>query len=327
MRRLIEEFPNHIQDALKIGEESKISSATGISNVIVCGLGGSGIGGTVVSRFVQSDCPVPMLVNNNYQLPSFAGENTLVIVSSYSGNTEETVSSLKEAISIGCHVVCITSGGQVQELASENGLDLIMIPPGNPPRSMFAYSTIQILYVLNAFGLIDASFVQDLKECAEHLRSKQKDIEASAGEVAKSISGRLPVIYAESRLEGVAVRWRQQFNENSKMLGWSNVFPEMNHNELVGWDTAGNNIAVLLLKDGNEYGRNTLRQDICSDIFRKKCDTILNIVADSGPDISRIFELIHIGDWISLILAENRGIDPDSIDNINLLKSELNKIP
>ena len=137
---------------------------------------------------------------------------------------------------------------------------------------------------------------------------------------------RLPIIYTERRLEGVAIRWRQQINENGKKLAWHNVIPEMNHNELVGWETGDEALAVIILQDGMEIERNRVRTEICRGIFNAKTHVVETINAIGSSDLERVFHLIYFGDWYSLHLAELGNQDPIQIRNIDLLKNELSKI-
>jgi glucose/mannose-6-phosphate isomerase len=324
MRNLIASFPTHIQEAIAIGSAFEAPALPRqIRNVVVTGLGGSGIGGKVISQYVSDACPVPILVNNDYALPAFVDADTLVIISSYSGNTEETVSAMREAIGRGAMLAAVTSGGEVKSLCDTHNLPHILIPGGNPPRSMFAYSACQLLYLLRGFGLIGGK-VSELLEGAFHLLSTQQTtIEAEALEMARTLNGTTPVLYSEQRLEGVAVRWRQQINENSKMLCWHHVFPEMNHNELVGWETGTNDLTVVMLQSSADHERSRIRMNICKGIFEAKTSRVVELKAQGANLLEEIFYLIHFGDWVSLHLAELNGTDPIDIRNIDFLKNEL----
>lgn len=326
MRSLIEAFPTHILEALEIGRNAKLTKKSGIRNILATGLGGSGIGGKIASQIVGDSCSFPFIANNEYSIPNWADENTLVIVSSYSGGTEETLEALELALARKCQIVCVTSGGKVQEIAEANELDTIFIPGGNPPRSMLAYSLIQQLFILDFNGLWAGNFEKDLENIAAQLTESQETICNKALALAEKFESRLPIIYAETRLEGVAVRWRQQINENGKKLCWHGIIPEMNHNELIGWETANNNLGVLILSDGLEYQRNAVRTEICRGIFAKKVDLVETIQAEGETRLERMFYLIHFGDWFSYHLAILGSQDPVSIVNIDLLKSELAKL-
>ena len=163
MQKLVEDFPTHLKEAIKIGNAANLKE-TGFKavNVLISGLGGSGIGGKVVAQLVSESCKVPIAVNNDYALPEWVDSKTLVIISSYSGDTEETVAALHSAIERGAHVVCVTSGGKIGAEAVAKGFNHILIPGGNPPRAMFGYSSVQLFYVLHHYQLIDGSFEEQI---------------------------------------------------------------------------------------------------------------------------------------------------------------------
>ncbi len=327
MKKLINDFPNQIVEALEIGRAASLpSNSKKFQNVLISGLGGSGIGGAIISQIVGGNANVPILNNNDYTLPGFCNENTLVIISSYSGNTEETVAAMELAIKKGCQVVCVTSGGKVEQIANDNAIPKIMIPGGNPPRSMFAYSSVQLLYILRHYGIIDLSFESELERTVDLLNKEHESIVALSKDIAKRLAGRIPVLYSESRYSGVAVRWRQQINENSKMLCWHHSYPEMNHNELVGWSSPENRIGVLVFRNEDDHERTKIRMEICDGIFNKNCDTIINLNSKGDSQIERSYYLINLGDWVSWYLSVENNVDAVEITNIIYLKSELEKI-
>jgi glucose/mannose-6-phosphate isomerase len=250
MKTLVQNFPGHLQEAIQIGEKFNPAhlGAADIQHCIITGLGGSGIGGTIVSEIVAAECKVPVLVNKDYFLPSFVNEKTLVIVSSYSGNTEETLQAFDAALKAKAKIVCVTSGGLVAELAGKNNCDLVLIPPGMPPRSCLGYSLTQLFYILNKAGLIGSAFTKQLQDAIDRITSASEAIRKEAKQLAESLYRKIPVIYAVDGYNGVATRFRQQINENSKMLCWHHILPEMNHNELVGWAEKHDDCAVVILR-------------------------------------------------------------------------------
>jgi glucose/mannose-6-phosphate isomerase len=184
-----------------------------------------------------------------------------LIASSYSGNTEETLHALKEGIDRGCKIVCISSGGSMIQLARKAGLDIIQIPAGLPPRAALAFSFIQQMFVLYNCNLIDDGFVLGIEDAIEHLNKEEKKIKREAARIARKLNNKLVVIYSAANMEAVALRWRQQLNENGKILCWHSAFPEMNHNELVGWRNRGK-YAVLFLRNDSDYTRIQQRMNI-----------------------------------------------------------------
>jgi glucose/mannose-6-phosphate isomerase len=326
MRALIKAFPQHLQEAIEIGEKINIAApASPIQHVIITGLGGSGIGGTIVSQLTATEAKVPISVNKDYFLPAHVGKNTLVIISSYSGNTEETLSAMEDACKKGAQICCITTGGEVLKTARENNLNHIVIPAGMPPRAAFAYSFTQLFYVLHQFGIIGNGFKAALINAQALLGSKQAEIMELANATASKLQGKIPIIYSDASFEGVCVRFRQQLNENSKMLAWHHVFPELNHNELVGWRTKNNSLAVVIFRNDDDYARTQKRMEISKEVIQKYTNTVIEIEAKGSTQIEKAFYLIHLGDWVSLYLAELNGTDPIEIEVINYLKSELSK--
>ncbi len=326
MNELIAGFSKQLAEAIQIGEKSHLKKHDSvIQNVLISGLGGSGIGGTIVSQITAKEATLPISVSKGYFLPAHVNNNTLVIISSYSGNTEETIQTLDEALSKKAKIVCITSGGKIADTAKKHNLDLIIIPGEMPPRSCLGFSMTQLFFILNFFQVIPENFKNDLKSAITLIDTDEKNITSLAKEIAQKLAGKIPVIYATTYKEGIAVRLRQQINENAKMLCWHHVFPEMNHNELVGWREKNENLAVILFRDSNDYSRNNTRFDICKDVISKYTSTLIEINAKGNSDIEKAIYLIHLGDWMSSFLAEIKGIDATEVKIIDHLKSELAK--
>lgn len=327
MKALVEAFPKHLSEALSIGRTAKLNTPLKtLKNIVISGLGGSGIGGKIVSQLVGEKMTIPIVCTNDYVLPEFVDENTLVIISSYSGDTEETVAALHEAENKRAEITCITSGGKIAARAKEKGYNLILIPGGSPPRAMFGYSSVQLFFVLKAYGFIDDYFETQFENTVRLLESNESNIRVDAKRIGEIITNRIPILYSEAQYEGVAVRWRQQLNENSKMLCWHHVFPEMNHNELVGWTGGDNRVAVIVLRNEDDHKRSQLRMELCKKLMGEKCDTVLEVWSKGTNRIERAYYLIHLGDWLSIELAEMRNQDAVAIPAIIFLKSELAKV-
>jgi len=326
MKKLIEAFPQNIVDATAIAHASKFQKPKNeIHHIVICGLGGSGIGAKIVSNWIQDEIKVPVVVSNEYVLPAFAGKNTLVIGSSYSGNTEETTMSILEAKEKGCHIIGITSGGHLASFCNENGYDCVIVPGGNPPRSALAFSVVQLLHMLAELGFTSAEHVPTMNKSAKILSSELDAIQAIGKELAAHLFGKVGVYYAETKYEGVIVRARQQFNENSKYLGWHHTIPEMNHNELVGWSGGDARFAPVFFSTGDLHPRNQKRFEITKDAVEKKCGKVFTLHAKGDSFIERSLYLIHIVDWASYYLCEMNGADIMDIEIIDYLKGELAK--
>lgn len=326
MKKLVQNFPTQLHEALLIGQSYRFKTPKKrYANVVLTGLGGSGIGGSIVQNFVFDKLTVPFVVNKDYFLPKFVNKDSLVIVSSYSGNTEETLQAMKQAIKVKATVVCITSGGKIAEIATKKGMDCILLPAGMPPRACIGYSMTQVLFVLKGLGLITYNIDKDIKAAIKLLKNNSRSIQAKATSLAKKLYGKTPIIYSGPDFEGVAVRFRQQINENSKMLCWHHVIPEMNHNELVGWKDKDASRAVVILRDKSDYERTQMRMEINKGVIKKYTKNITELYTEGKSYWEKVFYLIHLTDWVSVKLADMRGQDATEVKVIDYLKGELAK--
>lgn len=328
VKDLIADFHEHLSEALTSIESAELRKPQReIRNVLITGLGGSGIGGSMVAELAAPVATVPITVNKDYRIPAFVGEHTLVIACSYSGNTEETLMATRQALEAGAEVACIASGGELFEIARDKGLNLLSMQGGHPPRSMFGYSFSYLCYFLSFYGIADLDVKADLNESIKLLHNEEADIIQSAEELATTLKGKTPIIYAVSGGLGLATRWRQQLNENAKMLAWQAEIPEMNHNELVGWEGGNSNFVPVFLRHKTDFERSQKRIAIIKDILNKKTDHVLEVWSKGESAIARILYLVHFGDWVSYYLSEINGVDIMDIKSIDLLKSELSKLP
>jgi glucose/mannose-6-phosphate isomerase len=324
MKQLIENFTEQLYEGLAIGKKYQFKTARKrLSNVVLTGLGGSGIGGSIVQNYVFDKMDTPIIVNKDYFLPAFVDGNSLVIISSYSGNTEETVSAFKQALDANATIVCITSGGEIAKLACVHDIDCILLPSGMPPRACIGYSMIQVLYTLAYFGLINNDFISDIGVSIELLNANEKDIQEKAAAIAQKVHGKLPVIYAASDFEGLAIRIRQQLNENSKMLAWHGAIPEMNHNELVGWRDVDAKKVVIFLRNETDYERVQARMEINKEIISKCTPNIIEIYSKGTTYWERVLYFIHLTDWLSVHLADLHEVDATEVKVIDFLKGSL----
>lgn len=327
MKEHVETFIQKLVEGISIGEKAKLTSHNKeIKNILIAGLGGSGIGGTVVAQILEHDLKVPVTVCKDYFLPAFVNENTLLIISSYSGNTEETVQVLSTALTLNPKIVCVTAGGKVLEIAKQNNLDHIIIPNGMPPRSCFAYSFTQLFYVLKGMNLIGNAFEMQLVNTLKLLNAETENIKTEAKLLADRLFGKLPVIYSAANYEGVCVRFRQQINENSKMLCWHAALPEMNHNEIVGWVEKNENLAVVFFRNDNDFNRTQKRMDFLSEVAGNCTPYVYNVWSKGSSQLERTFYLVLFGDWVSVYLGELKNIDASEVKVIDRLKQTLSQL-
>jgi len=326
MKELVALFPSQLTEALNIGKNASLSSCgKEIRNVVITGLGGSGIGGKIVSQLVANDISIPVIINNDYHLPNFVNENTLVIASSFSGNTEETLAALSKAQEKGAEIACITSGGKMLDIAISNNYNHIIIPLGKSPRAMLSYSLTQQFFLLNHYNLIENDFIQKIQTAIELLNAEIENIKTEAKNITDSILNKTAVIYSEANIEGVAIRFRQQLNENAKVLCWHHVLPEMNHNELVGWAGGNEEKAVIVLRNETDYSRTQTRMNIQKSVIGKYTSTYIECYSKGNSNIERALYFILLGDWVSVYLSELRNVDNIEVKVIDHLKSELAK--
>ena len=323
MKELIASFPEQLEEAVNIFKSAQLKPLKNkTSNILISGLGGSGIGGSIIAEIAQASVKIPILIVKDYSFPAWVNENTLVIISSYSGNTEETLQVMESAIAANAMIICITSGGKVLELAKENDFNYIQIPGGNPPRACLGYSFTQLCGILDFYGF-SSGFITSVENGMRLLKTERNSIIREAEALAKSIAFSTPVIYTSSGFEGIAIRFRQQLNENAKMLCWHHVVPEMNHNELVGWVDKSPKIAALFLRNDNDYYRTAKRMDICREIISQIAGKTIEINSKGADTIEQMLYWIHLGDWISWFVSVERNVDAMEINVINRLKGEL----
>ncbi|WP_018128203.1 bifunctional phosphoglucose/phosphomannose isomerase [Balneola vulgaris] len=331
---LMEAFPTHWQQIMEQTQEVELSvDVSRIKNVCFAGMGGSAIGADLIRAYSLKSCPVPVQVVRHYELPSYISEETLFIACSFSGNTEETLTALSNALEKGAQVIGVTSGGNLQKKAISEGFDYIQIPGGMPPRAALAYSFVPLFRIFSALGFLDESD-DVLNETLDLLKdgvTKFKDFTSNdALALAEEMNGSLPIIYTDALLmEPVNLRWRGQFEENSKTLAYGNTFPEMNHNEIVGWEHLAHlagRLTVVMLKDRDDNPRVIKRMEIVKELIVDQALSVIEVTTIGKSRLARLFSLIQLGDWISMYLALLNEIDPTPIAKIDILKSKLAEV-
>ncbi len=299
-------------------------------SVIVAGMGGSAIAGDLLAALAQPMSPVPILVSRSYVLPLFVDESTTVIASSYSGNTEETLAALEEAEDRGARIICIASGGVVAERARSAGWPLYELQGGMQPRAAIGYSFATLLTLAEQLGLL--SIGAEAWEEALNLLTEQGEQFASEEEnptldLAHQLRDRLPFVYAGTGfMAPVSTRWCCQLQENAKVLAHGNILPEMNHNEIVGWEEPAeihSRVAVVALRDAMDHPRVVRRFDLTRAIVSEKAALWIDVESRGASDLARMLSLVQYGDWVSLYLALIRRVDPTPVRLIDRLKRGL----
>lgn len=304
-----------------------------ISNIVVTGLGGSAIGGDLLKVYAAAKVPVPVTVNRDYTLPGFVGPDTLVFAVSYSGNTEETLSAYATARSRGAFVVAITTGGKLGEAAAEDGYPVVKVPGGISPRAATGYLFLPTLRVLSRLGLLPdiTEEISEMIAIISNMRPKLIPAAAEADNTAKQIArklyGKIPVIWGSAgNTEVVARRWKGQINENAKSPAYWSAFPELNHNEIVGFEFPEEilkKIHVIILRDERDHPRVQMRMEITKEVVRNRVDGYTEVWAWGQGVLARQYSLIYTGDFASVYLAALNGVDPGPVKVIDFLKQEL----
>lgn len=330
---VLKNFDQQLLDAKKIAEKAaeaiKSFDAGILRNVVISGMGGSAIAGDFTKNIFT--LPIPAIVCRDYELPSFVDAHSLVIISSYSGNTEETISAFQDAIRKKAIIVSIATGGEIARLAAGVSKLHIPIPSGLQPRQAIGFSLLAMVGVLNAI------FRTGLSPVIERSINKIREIKNLAAEIgsnnpliqlASQISARPVIIYSSEKMYPAAVRFKGQISENAKLLAFANVIPEMNHNEIVGWETVekstNENFNVVLIRDNNDHTQVQRRFDIIRSMLSKKT-LVTEIEAEGETYFEKFITLIYRVDWISYYMAIARRQDPTPVDIITQLKNALAK--
>lgn len=340
MHSLTAGFAAQCKQAVEIARAAPLPKTPATPNhVVITGLGGSAAGGDLLSALYADQGRVPCLVNRDYTMPSFVGPESLVFATSYSGNTEETLSAYTDAKKRGASIIVVSSGGEITTRAKADGFPVVTVPGGQPPRTALGYMFIPLVVASEQLGLIPK---QDFAEAFSAIdmvavlcgfdSPKENNI---AKQLAGVMSGKLTTLYGGGFWQyAIAQRWRGQINENAKEMVLTHVFPELCHNEILGWEGSGSQgvkewVHVLLL-GGDESTRLNTRIEITFQLIGKTVKNqkmkFFTVEAEGDTTLAKMLSLAHFGDWLSLYLAALAGRDPGQMNAINRLKARLSKI-
>jgi glucose/mannose-6-phosphate isomerase len=330
---LVAGFSGQLQEALRISDSVRLpENLGGLENIVIVGLGSSGIGGDAIRELVSCEAEIPVTVVKDHRLPAFIDKKALVFVVSHSGNTEETLSAYEIACQRGAGLICVTSGGRLLEAARSHSVPAVVVPGGLPPRCALAYLATPILVSLGTLGYIEDRR-EVLREAAQLIEDLTRvvHVEAPASvnqakRLALAIYGKVPLIYGSSGMTSVAaLRWKTQINENSKAHAFWNVFPELTHNEVVGWSARpdiSKGMHVVLLRDKQEDNKVKRRIEITKELMTE-ASGVSEVFSHGKTKEARLLSLIHIGDFLSLYLAFLYNQDPKPVKAIDYLKNRL----
>jgi glucose/mannose-6-phosphate isomerase len=319
MLTLLHSFPEQCELALEIAWRYPLHlKKKTYENIFIQGMGGSGIGGMIVKDLLQNICKVPIAVNNDYALPEFVGEKTLAFFVSYSGNTEETLTCFRKARARKASIVCISSDGKLAKMCKS----CIRVPQGNPPRTMLGFLSLPLLVTIARMQLLKKPLA--LNSLPRFLKRELSDAEKTGKKLAKNLYGKIPVIYAASPYQALALRFHTQLAENSGQFSHWNVLPEANHNEIVGFKPNEKNLAFVFFRSKDESVRMQKRFAFTKKLVSKMSEST-EIWLKGKTHAERLFHGILIGDFASYYLALLNGKDPSDIKNINALKKTLSR--
>ena len=330
MIEVIKKLYFHIEHSFDIISESNLNKRNSIKNILICGMGGSAIGGDFVKTVLKSDLKIPIVVNRDYDLPKWISENSLVIICSYSGNTEETISCYNSTVNSNIRPIVISSGGHILKDAKENNYDFVQLPVGIQPRAAFGYSASLLLLTLVKIGIINDKYSNQLFNSIDSIKSassKYSNLSDTndALNLSKVIYNKFPIIYCTLNTEVVAFRFRCQLAENSKILSSHFILPEQNHNEIEGFSNNDiSNYVIIWLKDKNDNQRTIKRIDITSKLLKDISYQFIYF-DESDSLIERLFNLIYIFDWVSFYCAIYHKTNPTPVNTILELKSLMSK--
>jgi glucose/mannose-6-phosphate isomerase len=326
--------PDYCRDAIRRTEQTTVPTKVKPKNIVIVGMGGSAIGGEILQDWLRDELPIPLEVCRNYTLPAYVNKDTLVFANSYSGNTEETLSAFLAAIRRKCTTIAITSGGQLETFCKKLQVPHVMIPTGLPPRAAVPFLFFPIPVLMEKMGIL-SNIKNELEEAIRVLERVGKANTASvptktnkAKKLAQELTGTVPIIYGFSQYSAIAHRLKTQFNENSKVPSKHDVFPELNHNETVGWEapaTLTKKFSIILIRDPEEPPEIRNRIETTTSLAFNRAKKVLEIDAKGKGKLAKMFSVLCIGDFASVYLAILQNKDPTPVKIIDSVKRELAK--
>lgn len=328
MRKTILDFPKQFKIGINAAKKVRFkewSFLTPPENIIVCGMGGSALVGDIMQIFLQDKkIDLPLHISRGYKLPHWVDKKDLVVCTSYSGNTEETLSSFAEARKRKLPLIVITSGGGLAELCQKNNIPFSKIPTGYQPRMTLGLQFATLIEIL-----INCKIVKELENIGSlEKKLKPESLEDNGRKIAKKLKNKIPLIYASDRFKSLAKIWKIKFNENSKVPAFFNYFPELNHNEMVGYTNASKTMKdfqVIILRDRADGKKINERMNLTASILKNKGVGVDLIEIKGRSILEKIFSNLILSDWVSYYLAISQKIDPTPVGIIENFKKKLKK--
>jgi glucose/mannose-6-phosphate isomerase len=337
MLDLVIHLPDQIEEAWRALKKFRAPAVRGKAPVILCGMGGSAIGAQLLRDLIQHAAAVPLYLESTYALPTFADKSTPVVCISYSGNTEEVLSCFQNALLRGCPTTVITSGGALAEEAVAAGVRVIRVPAGMPPRAALGALFTPLIALVSKWGIYPVtdeeldSAVRKSRKLVEKYSLGADPVDSRALQLAKRLYGKTPIIYSgDGLLCAAAYRWKCQLNENSKSMAFANHFPELGHNEIMGWECPErlrSDYFLVMLRDGEDHPRVQRGMEAAYKMLEPLASgaVLIDSEGDRGRAgrLGRLLSVILLGDFTSVYLAVEYGRDPTPIEKIERMKEEL----
>lgn len=337
MLDLVAGLPGQIEQAWKSMRGFTPPAVRGKGPLIVCGMGGSAIGGKLLRDLVRHESPVPIHLESTYALPAFAGRSTPTVCVSYSGNTEEVLSCFQNALMRECPAIVLTSGGRLAAEAERAGVPAIIVPGGMAPRAALGHIFVPLLALASKWGFCEVSdeeidaAVRRSRKLAEKHSIAGDAVESRALQLAKRLYGKIPLVYSgDGLLASAAYRWKCQFNENAKTMAFANNFPELGHNEIVGWEAPERMLGeyfLIMLRDAEDHPRVQRGMEAAYRMLEPLAGGAVLVESEGEKGragrLARLLSIVLLGDFTSVYLAVEYGKDPTPIEHIERIKAEL----
>lgn len=330
LRGMIYDSPNQFKVGFELAKNISIPGRE-FSHVVISGMGGSALPGNLLRIYLndvykkEGKRPIPIYQNRFYSLPPESYNNGLNILCSYSGNTEETIASLHEAIDNKLSCVGISAGGTIEEICKKNNLPHIKLPvpfPNFQPRVGTGYFFASVYQVLMNQGMVSDT-TQTILDLANDLNSQMPQLEAEGKSLSQKLNGKTPVIYASTKLKALAMVWKIKFNEHAKTPAFWNFFPELNHNEMIGFTNPQGKFFVIMLRDANDHPKNLNRFEATTSLLKNKGVEVETINVEGETVFTKIFRTLALGDFAAYHLALSYNQDPTPVDMVEELKKIL----
>ncbi|HLC46783.1 MAG TPA: bifunctional phosphoglucose/phosphomannose isomerase [Candidatus Nanoarchaeia archaeon] len=315
MLYVLDTFWNQCEEALALAQNISVEGP--LNGIVISGMGGSAIPGDILQGY--ADLKVPVVVNRDYSLPAWVTKQSLVFLISYSGNTEETVACFNDAKERGAKIVGISSGGKIEELCLRNKVSFVKVPSGYQPRDATGYLSLPIITVLKNSGIITV----EEDEFKALISTLKKDVKETAKSIAKKMKNKIVVVYSSQRLACLARTWKSKINENAKTQAFYNSFPELNHNEMVGFTKLIADYFIVMIEEESDHVRIKKRMDITKRLLQDAGCSAMVVNVSGRKRLANIFYTILLGSYVGYYLAEEYGIDPAPVVMVEDLKKEL----